>query len=227
MWSVGPQGVHWSSGGHHGSQTVAWSSFESGSPSPVFAGSSGSFTLGTSLFIDMRSDYKALRLVLGIGFGLGVLLLATHLCKAYQAGCRWTPLLLPNSARIWRGLFHPAGEVVLYIVELGMMALVGTACALVCFREASSLEVGVVGVRLVQSYPGTCRVEGVHQSEAVLLMVLLVVSGLVGLLASTIGVGPVRGPVSYTHLRAHETPEHLVCRLLLEKKKNKVIKKIV
>eukprot|EP00658_Telonema_sp_P-2_P033385 TRINITY_DN24515_c0_g1_i2.p1 TRINITY_DN24515_c0_g1~~TRINITY_DN24515_c0_g1_i2.p1 ORF type:complete len:227 (-),score=46.44 TRINITY_DN24515_c0_g1_i2:101-781(-) len=33
-------------------------------------------------------------------------------------------------------------------------------------------------------------------------------------------------PVSYTHLRAHETPEHLVCRLLLEKKKknNKDIK---
>src|SRR5674536_403378 len=25
-------------------------------------------------------------------------------------------------------------------------------------------------------------------------------------------------PVSYTHLRAHETPEHLVCRLLLETK---------
>src|SRR5678815_4106095 len=30
-------------------------------------------------------------------------------------------------------------------------------------------------------------------------------------------------PVSYTHLRAHETPEHLVCRLLLEKKKKKLI----
>src|SRR5678816_1371196 len=30
---------------------------------------------------------------------------------------------------------------------------------------------------------------------------------------------PVDIPVSYTHLRAHETPEHLVCRLLLEKKK--------
>eukprot|EP00658_Telonema_sp_P-2_P045307 TRINITY_DN33240_c0_g1_i1.p1 TRINITY_DN33240_c0_g1~~TRINITY_DN33240_c0_g1_i1.p1 ORF type:complete len:129 (-),score=40.30 TRINITY_DN33240_c0_g1_i1:12-398(-) len=27
--------------------------------------------------------------------------------------------------------------------------------------------------------------------------------------------------VSYTHLRDHETPEHLVCRLLLEKKKKK------
>src|SRR5664279_5999964 len=31
--------------------------------------------------------------------------------------------------------------------------------------------------------------------------------------------GPV--PVSYTHLRAHETDSYLVCRLLLEKKKTK------
>ena len=31
-------------------------------------------------------------------------------------------------------------------------------------------------------------------------------------------------PVSYTHLRAHETVLHLVCRLLLEKKKNKLRK---
>src|SRR5665647_3502297 len=30
-------------------------------------------------------------------------------------------------------------------------------------------------------------------------------------------------PVSYTHLRAHETDSYLVCRLLLEKKKNKII----
>ena len=27
-------------------------------------------------------------------------------------------------------------------------------------------------------------------------------------------------PVSYTHLRAHETDSYLVCRLLLEKKKD-------
>eukprot|EP00658_Telonema_sp_P-2_P010975 TRINITY_DN14178_c0_g1_i4.p2 TRINITY_DN14178_c0_g1~~TRINITY_DN14178_c0_g1_i4.p2 ORF type:complete len:185 (-),score=59.26 TRINITY_DN14178_c0_g1_i4:111-665(-) len=33
------------------------------------------------------------------------------------------------------------------------------------------------------------------------------------------GSEPAPWPVSYTHLRAHETPEHLVCRLLLEKKK--------
>ena len=34
----------------------------------------------------------------------------------------------------------------------------------------------------------------------------------------TIKVGD---PVSYTHLRAHETGRNLVCRLLLEKKKKK------
>ena len=33
------------------------------------------------------------------------------------------------------------------------------------------------------------------------------------------GLDSAQIPVSYTHLRAHETPEHLVCRLLLEKKK--------
>mgnify|MGYP002682130884 FL=1 len=32
-------------------------------------------------------------------------------------------------------------------------------------------------------------------------------------------IKPTIASVSYTHLRAHETPEHLVCRLLLEKKK--------
>src|SRR5665647_230700 len=32
-------------------------------------------------------------------------------------------------------------------------------------------------------------------------------------------LGAVVGPVSYTHLRAHETDSYLVCRLLLEKKK--------
>ena len=40
----------------------------------------------------------------------------------------------------------------------------------------------------------------------------------------TIGSPLIEGasvPVSYTHLRAHETPEHLVCRLLLEKKNTK------
>src|SRR5450756_2880119 len=35
-----------------------------------------------------------------------------------------------------------------------------------------------------------------------------------------------RKPVSYTHLRAHETRHDLVCRLLLEKKKKKKAKKL-
>ena len=30
-------------------------------------------------------------------------------------------------------------------------------------------------------------------------------------------------PVSYTHLRAHETDSYLVCRLLLEKKKKRTL----
>ena len=34
-----------------------------------------------------------------------------------------------------------------------------------------------------------------------------------------------KGPVSYTHIRAHETVLDLVCRLLLDKKKNKQQKK--
>ena len=44
------------------------------------------------------------------------------------------------------------------------------------------------------------------------------------LLASFIHLGydVVEMAVSYTHLRAHETPEHLVCRLLLEKKKKRI-----
>eukprot|EP00658_Telonema_sp_P-2_P082641 TRINITY_DN8775_c0_g1_i6.p1 TRINITY_DN8775_c0_g1~~TRINITY_DN8775_c0_g1_i6.p1 ORF type:complete len:246 (+),score=71.39 TRINITY_DN8775_c0_g1_i6:113-850(+) len=38
---------------------------------------------------------------------------------------------------------------------------------------------------------------------------------------TALGIGVILVSVSYTHLRAHETPEHLVCRLLLEKKKKK------
>src|SRR5678815_3134826 len=38
-------------------------------------------------------------------------------------------------------------------------------------------------------------------------------AGIIELGPHLIGEDPT--PVSYTHLRAHETPEHLVCRLLL------------
>ena len=36
------------------------------------------------------------------------------------------------------------------------------------------------------------------------------------------GAAHVLQAVSYTHLRAHETPEHLVCRLLLGNKKDEL-----
>ena len=41
----------------------------------------------------------------------------------------------------------------------------------------------------------------------------------------TFDIGYTRMAVSYTHLRAHETGRNLVCRLLLEKKKNKIQKR--
>eukprot|EP00658_Telonema_sp_P-2_P004671 TRINITY_DN1172_c0_g1_i3.p1 TRINITY_DN1172_c0_g1~~TRINITY_DN1172_c0_g1_i3.p1 ORF type:complete len:110 (+),score=21.67 TRINITY_DN1172_c0_g1_i3:294-623(+) len=49
----------------------------------------------------------------------------------------------------------------------------------------------------------------------------LMIMCLIGLELLVLGLHVLSGAitVSYTHLRAHETPEHLVCRLLLEKKK--------
>ena len=41
------------------------------------------------------------------------------------------------------------------------------------------------------------------------------------LIDTVIPLADVLTPVSYTHLRAHETESYLVCRLLLEKKKKK------
>ena len=45
----------------------------------------------------------------------------------------------------------------------------------------------------------------------------VLLSSLPGVAVSSVHIEGVQ-PVSYTHLRAHETPEQLVCRLLLEKK---------
>ena len=48
-----------------------------------------------------------------------------------------------------------------------------------------------------------------------------VAAGGMGLGVASGGTGVVLGGVSYTQLRAHETQRKLVCRLLLEKKKNR------
>eukprot|EP00658_Telonema_sp_P-2_P075864 TRINITY_DN65668_c0_g1_i1.p1 TRINITY_DN65668_c0_g1~~TRINITY_DN65668_c0_g1_i1.p1 ORF type:complete len:116 (-),score=26.23 TRINITY_DN65668_c0_g1_i1:115-462(-) len=57
------------------------------------------------------------------------------------------------------------------------------------------------------------------QSGAPLFSCHLEASLLATQLEALLNSSPNPRPVSYTHLRAHETPEHLVCRLLLEKKK--------
>ena len=51
----------------------------------------------------------------------------------------------------------------------------------------------------------------------------VVIVPVLSLLQAKYGIGEVTAahpPVSYTHLRAHETVLDLVCRLLLEKKKS-------
>ena len=48
------------------------------------------------------------------------------------------------------------------------------------------------------------------------------VTMMTGFLILGLAAGKVSYPVSYTHLRAHETDSYLVCRLLLEKKKKKI-----
>ena len=63
----------------------------------------------------------------------------------------------------------------------------------------------------------------VYKRQGVLAVILEVMSpggfvmGTAGAVMVLLGAFGLR-TVSYTHLRAHETPEHLVCRLLLEKK---------
>ena len=47
-------------------------------------------------------------------------------------------------------------------------------------------------------------------------------SHLLGRVPQVVGMVVAIDPVSYTHLRAHETVLDLVCRLLLEKKKRKI-----
>src|SRR5680860_1842225 len=49
----------------------------------------------------------------------------------------------------------------------------------------------------------------------------------VNLISSAAGYVYWYGAVSYTHLRAHETDSYLVCRLLLEKKKNNEYKDMI
>src|SRR5678816_4748224 len=97
-------------------------------------------------------------------------------------------------------------------------------------RSSSSFQDSCVALRdpghprVVESVPGGSHASGAQDRSEV--------ADCGGVAATDGGHGVTRRPgaasvtdrhgagaVSYTHLRAHETPEHLVCRLLLEKKK--------
>ena len=72
---------------------------------------------------------------------------------------------------------------------------------------------------------------GVIPKPLQMMLLLLPQHARVQLSAQTVSIEPnakthelqyINGSVSYTHLRAHETREDLVCRLLLEKKKTEL-----
>src|SRR5678816_2722376 len=83
-------------------------------------------------------------------------------------------------------------------------------------RAATALKADVVALSFSTAFQRR-RVQGLLVELRTALppnVILWAGGGGVSRVASPAGVEP----VSYTHLRAHETPEHLVCRLLLEKK---------
>src|SRR5680860_1745796 len=97
-------------------------------------------------------------------------------------------------------------------------------------RSTQSRSSAASDVYKRQEEPNRCRWE--HQPtalvpEAVARLLSFPIGHLLDLTLNRHGSSlPTRQqPVSYTHLRAHETDSYLVCRLLLEKKKKKKNKK--
>ena len=88
-------------------------------------------------------------------------------------------------------------------------------------NELSSGIVLVVFNLLILKFAGNIGVAayGIVANLALIVLAIFtgVSQGIQPLLSRAFGQG--QDPVSYTHLRAHETGRNLVCRLLLEKKK--------
>eukprot|EP00658_Telonema_sp_P-2_P068434 TRINITY_DN57366_c0_g1_i3.p1 TRINITY_DN57366_c0_g1~~TRINITY_DN57366_c0_g1_i3.p1 ORF type:complete len:106 (+),score=16.74 TRINITY_DN57366_c0_g1_i3:201-518(+) len=72
----------------------------------------------------------------------------------------------------------------------------------------------------VTGIPRSVRVCALHNSSTPNISFIITASSAANPWSGEVSTAiPSSNTVSYTHLRAHETPEHLVCRLLLEKKK--------
>eukprot|EP00658_Telonema_sp_P-2_P033621 TRINITY_DN24640_c0_g1_i3.p1 TRINITY_DN24640_c0_g1~~TRINITY_DN24640_c0_g1_i3.p1 ORF type:complete len:442 (+),score=99.07 TRINITY_DN24640_c0_g1_i3:179-1504(+) len=93
----------------------------------------------------------------------------------------------------------------------------GRVLALCVMTQALAQAVVLFGLQMINPHSGTLSGGAWEWTGTSALLALLTAVSLWWILRH---LPETRGPVSYTHLRAHETPEHLVCRLLLEKKKN-------
>ena len=85
-----------------------------------------------------------------------------------------------------------------------------------CIRDRLWSEPLVIATSNPSSPPSV--VEGLFETEIAMLSSFSMVAIATGAM--------IQPPVSYTHLRAHETVLDLVCRLLLEKKKKEKKKNI-
>src|SRR5665648_980987 len=133
------------------------------------------------------------------------------------------------------GLFIAALTVVLPLIHLALTKAPRTRARVVriLLLYALIVGVGVMGLlfgfvphiffpdetaKMIGWSPSPFQFEvGIHDGAWGVLGLWCIWIG--GLLLLATGLG--WSPVSYTHLRAHETRHDLVCRLLLEKKKNK------
>ena len=138
---------------------------------------------------------------------------------------------------------HPgksiARRIVLFVLAL---VLVGGAVTLYVFRDSLNLDAAKRFVRYLNvktdSAGGSFTFDSHNANQYADLQGGLAVASVSGLslydangdelavVQAKLDTPAIRtGAVSYTHLRAHETGRNLVCRLLLEKKKNKHTKK--
>src|SRR5665647_2450617 len=99
----------------------------------------------------------------------------------------------PSSPGVGAPVYQPAGK------PSGGTSMVPSACSPSSISSESTPIAGIC------TRTGTERASGVAPTQV----------GFAGGPGATTGASP----VSYTHLRAHETDSYLVCRLLLEKKK--------